>query len=85
MAQPNAVLREQASSVADRVRRLWALVVAARDLASAVSSQDPNLAHAQELLAAADEAAPVLVAETEALQDSLRISDDRVSATPVAA
>lgn len=70
-AEQSVILCDRASVMADRVRRLWALVVAARDLASTVSSRDPNLGHTQELLAAADEAGHAILADAEALHDSL--------------
>jgi len=48
-----------------RLRRLVALVAAARDMVSVVSSPDKSLEHAQELLAIADELSPVLMMEVD--------------------
>lgn len=49
-------------SLETQVKRLAALVAAARDMASVVVSTDQSLVHAQELLAIADEISPVLIA-----------------------
>lgn len=55
-----------------RVRRLIALVAAARDMTSVVSSKDQSLEHAQELLAIADELSPGITADMESLASRLK-------------
>lgn len=60
-------LRESAEELATRCRRIAALVAAASDMAASVKSQDVNLCHAQELLAAADEVSPGVISAIEAL------------------
>lgn len=68
-----------------KLRRLLALIAAARDMASIVSSTDKSLEHAQELLAMADEMSPLVVGAVDVVTARLKLTVQAVVVQPRAA
>lgn len=85
MADGGEVVQVIFESLETQVKRLAALVAAARDMASVVVSTDQSLVHAQELLAIADEISPGLIAELSAAYALLKSHRQDVVIPPRAA
>jgi hypothetical protein len=85
MDEPRASALDVVDCLETRLRRLLALVAAARDMVSVISSNDRCLEHAQELLALADELSPDITADISSVTSIVKLAFPIVSLPPRAA